>query len=197
MFGKIKKIITTAAVLAMLVLPNAPTLAQTAPSRPAAPPAADTGPGAVNDLARYCVKDNLCKPNDPIEGCGEGWDPAPSCPCPGDARRDCVPLENPLKGDVVGLFPILGTIISVALGIIGSLTLLMLVWGGFQWLTSGGNPERIKKGTDTMLWAAVGVFCVFASYFILSNFIDYLTGNDEVEAPASSSGVPPSGGTTP
>ena len=112
--------------------------------------------------------------------------PAPSAgsdPCAGppqtelcpDGQSQCIKLCNPLKGDTTDIKVILGTIIKVALSLVGSLTLLMLVWGGFLWLTSGGNPERVKKGTQTMLWAAIGVIIVFSSYFIVRNFTEYLT----------------------
>ncbi|MDO8626444.1 MAG: hypothetical protein Q7K39_03230 [Candidatus Magasanikbacteria bacterium] len=134
----------------------------------------DSGKPVVN---RYCLKDDMCQPMDPVNGCPAGWAPKPKCPCPNsDSGAECIPLENPLAGNTVDIFGIFGRILRVALGLIGSLTLLMLVWGGFQWMMSGGSPERIKKGTDTMLWAAIGVVLVFASYFILSNFVDYLTG---------------------
>ncbi len=90
-------------------------------------------------------------------------------------KGQCVKLCNPIESGTIDIKVILGGIIKFALGIVGSLTLLMLVWGGFLWLTSGGNPERVKKGTQTMLWATIGVILVFASYLIVRNFTEYLT----------------------
>ena len=89
------------------------------------------------------------------------------------------PLEkiDPKTGtpsDVTDFPTVLGTIIKAGLGIVGSITLLMLVWGGFQWLTSAGNPEKVKKGSQTMIWAAIGAFLVLTSYLIMSTFTDYL-----------------------
>ncbi len=102
-------------------------------------------------------------------------------PCPNNRQELCLPLENPLPqtSDTAGTSQVtllMGIIIKAALGIIGSLALLMLVWGGFQWLISAGNPEKITQGTQTMLWAAIGVVLVLASYIILNTFIEYLTG---------------------
>ena len=85
-------------------------------------------------------------------------------------------LDNPLAGNKTEASQIISTVIKTALGIVGALTLLMLVWGGFQWLTSAGNPEKVKSGAQTMLWAIIGVVLVFASYILLSTFTDYLTG---------------------
>lgn len=102
-------------------------------------------------------------------------------PCDFNPDQKCLKLENPLQSDTTDITKILGWIIRGLLGIVGSLTLLMMVWGGFQWFTAAGNPERIKKGTQTMVWAAIGVAVVFASYFIVINFTSYLTTGKPAE----------------
>ncbi len=95
---------------------------------------------------------------------------------PAPADPNMVKLDNPLEGNKTEATQIISKVITTALGIIGALTLLMLVYGGFQWLTSAGNPEKVKMGTQTMVWAIIGVLLVFASYMLLSTFTNYLTG---------------------
>lgn len=82
-------------------------------------------------------------------------------------------LENPIGATEVP--DIIRIVITAALSLIGAFTLLMLVWGGFQWLTSAGNPEKVTAGTQTMVWAIIGVMVVLASYVLLSTFLDFLT----------------------
>ena len=53
------------------------------------------------------------------------------------------------------------------LGVVGSLTLLMFVYGGFLFLFSGGNSDRANKGKQTLLNAVIGLFVVFLSYMIV------------------------------
>lgn len=135
-------------------------------------------PAEDNTGPKYCLsKEKVCQPVDPDVGCPEGWQKSDTCPCPPGSPpgAECIPLTNPLANNTTDIFVVFGTIIRAALAIVGSLALLMLVWGGFQLLTSAGSPERVKKGADTMLWAALGVVSVFASYFILSNYLAYLT----------------------
>lgn len=86
-------------------------------------------------------------------------------------------LQNPLSNisGSTSVPQVIQIIIKAALGLVGGLTLLMFVWGGFQWLTSAGNEERVKNGSKTMLWAVIGLMLVFTSYFILSTFTQYLT----------------------
>jgi hypothetical protein len=82
-------------------------------------------------------------------------------------------LENPLGETDIRL--IIGRIISALLGISGALALLMFVWGGMQWLTSGGNTDRIKKGKDTLVWAVIGLVVIFTSYAIVRAVITALS----------------------
>lgn len=101
---------------------------------------------------------------------------APKNDCPRGQKGQCIQLENPLQGNTTDVTVILGWIIKAALGLMGSLALFMLIWGGFQWLTSAGNPERVESGTQTMIWAAIGVVVVLSSYLIVTTYLDYLTG---------------------
>ncbi len=56
------------------------------------------------------------------------------------------------------------------LGISGSIALLMVVWGGFQYLTSAGNKTQVSAGTQTMVNAVIGLLIIFSSWMIV-NFI--------------------------
>lgn len=69
-----------------------------------------------------------------------------------------------------------GRVIKSALGLVGSLTLLVFIYGGFMWLTSGGAADKVKLGWQAMIYSAVGLFIVFGAYAILSLVINGLTG---------------------
>jgi len=75
-----------------------------------------------------------------------------------------VSLVNPLGTSDVRV--ILGYIIQAVLGLSGSIALIFFVWGGFLWLTSQGNPDKIKQGTKTLVWATIGLVVVFSAYTI-------------------------------
>lgn len=65
---------------------------------------------------------------------------------------------------------LIGRIIKAFLGIIGSISLLMFVYGGFILLTSQGKSDKIKTGQGTLVWASIGILVVFSSYALL-NFV--------------------------
>lgn len=53
------------------------------------------------------------------------------------------------------------------LGIVGSLTLLMFVIGGFMFLISAGNSQTVEKGKSIIIGSVVGLVIVFCSYMII------------------------------
>jgi hypothetical protein len=56
------------------------------------------------------------------------------------------------------------------LGISGSIVLLMFVYGGFLWITSRGDADRVKKGKDTVTNSVIGLAIILLSYSII-NFV--------------------------
>jgi len=67
---------------------------------------------------------------------------------------------------------IIGNVIRAALGICGSIALLMMTWGGFLWLTSMGNNEKVEKGKSTLIWSTLGLVLIFGAYALTSYIIN-------------------------
>ncbi|MBI4281078.1 hypothetical protein HY628_02695 [Candidatus Uhrbacteria bacterium] len=59
---------------------------------------------------------------------------------------------------------ILGRIVRVLLGIVGSIALIMFIYGGFLWMTARGDSDQVKKARDILVWASLGLMAIFASY---------------------------------
>jgi hypothetical protein len=74
-----------------------------------------------------------------------------------------VSLPNPL-GDVKNPNIVIGNIIAAILTLVGSLALLMFVYGGLVWMTAAGNKEKVSKGKDILIWATIGMAVIFSSY---------------------------------
>jgi len=53
------------------------------------------------------------------------------------------------------------------LGIVGSLALLMFVYGGLMFLISAGSSDRVSKAKLILIAAVAGLAIVFASYLII------------------------------
>lgn len=90
-----------------------------------------------------------------------------------DENPGAICLDNPL-GNKISAQDVMGGLIKGALTVLGSLTLLMMVWGGFQWLTSAGNSDKVDAGKSTMIWAIIGVIVVFSSFILINTLTDLL-----------------------
>lgn len=65
-------------------------------------------------------------------------------------------------------------IINVVLGFIGLILLIMIIYSGYQWMTSGGNDEIIGKAKKRLTNAIIGVFIVLASYAIAYTIMEII-----------------------
>jgi len=53
------------------------------------------------------------------------------------------------------------------LGIVGSLSLVMFIYGGFMFLISAGSADTIGKAKKILIAAVIGLVIVFSSYLII------------------------------
>jgi len=69
---------------------------------------------------------------------------------------------------------IIGRIINVVLGFLGIVLLFYFLYGGFKWMTSGGEEEGVNEAKTMIKNAVIGLVIVMASYAISSFVLDNL-----------------------
>ncbi len=74
-------------------------------------------------------------------------------------------LTNPLGARTPEV--LIGDAINTIFSLVGSLALLMFIYGGFTWMTSAGNKEAVDKGKNIIKWAAIGLVIIFSSYALV------------------------------
>ncbi|MEI7741343.1 MAG: Ig-like domain-containing protein [bacterium] len=79
-------------------------------------------------------------------------------------------------GGTGGLIGIVSNIINIALGFIGVLVLVYMLYGGFLWMTSGGEDKKVTKAKQTIVNALIGLVIVLASWGITTFIIGMLVG---------------------
>ena len=62
---------------------------------------------------------------------------------------------------------IVSTLISVLLGVAGIISFIMLLWGGLQWILSGGDKEGTEKARKRITAALIGLAVVFSAYALI------------------------------
>jgi amino acid transporter len=66
--------------------------------------------------------------------------------------------------------------INFILGFIGILAVIMLIWGGIQYIVSQGDD--VSKANKTILYAIVGIIIILFSFAIINTVFDITSGSD-------------------
>ena len=83
------------------------------------------------------------------------------------AQINLAPVNTGTPTDLNDVFK---TIINVLLFIIGAVSVIMLIYGGIRYTTSGGNANSVTAAKNTIMYAIVGlVIAIFA--FAIVNFV--------------------------
>ncbi len=128
-------------------------------------------------LAFFAVIPFLTK----AQNCAPGDVPAPVYDSTGKIIRyegclygsDVVPCQQgengcPFGKPVTDLRTNVRIALNVIFGFLGIVVIVMIVYGAFEWLTSMGSEDKVKKGRDTMLWAAVGAVAIAVAWTVTS-----------------------------
>ena len=72
-----------------------------------------------------------------------------------------------LKSSIAG-------IINVILGLLGVIAVIIVLLGGFKWMTSQGNTEKVDEAKKLIGAGVVGIVIVLAAFAIASFVLDEL-----------------------
>lgn len=81
-------------------------------------------------------------------------------------------IPDPLGG--VSIPVLIGNIIKVVTGVIGSIALVIFVWGGLEFIYSGGDPGKVKGARSRMINGALGILMIYGAYFLTSTIINLI-----------------------
>ena len=71
---------------------------------------------------------------------------------------------------------VISGIIKAFLGILGILAVLLVLYGGFKWMTAGGNDEKVGEAKKLIASGIIGLVIILSAYaitnFVLSQLIN-------------------------
>ena len=76
-------------------------------------------------------------------------------------------LKSCNSGGSQGIFCVLNMVVDILSGIIGVLGVLGITIMGVQYLTAGGNEERMKKSKKRLIEIIIGLVAYVAGYAVL------------------------------
>ncbi|MBI2437129.1 MAG: hypothetical protein HYV41_05355 [Candidatus Magasanikbacteria bacterium] len=118
-------------------------------------------------VQKSCVVSKIKKDEDSIEGkyaidMDTYNGPLPPCAFTGHCRD---------VNDLIQLFVNYGNMI---IGIIAAFAFAFFVYGGFVWIFSFGNSEKVQKGQQILTAAVVGLIIVFSAYILVDFLLQVL-----------------------
>lgn len=90
-------------------------------------------------------------------------------------------------------------IINVTLGLLGLVTVVIILYAGFQWMTSGGEAEKVETAKKRLRNAVIGLIIILSAYALTAFVINALSGATGVGTGDTTGGptAPPGGFGTP
>ncbi len=70
----------------------------------------------------------------------------------------------------------IGSLIRVGLGFLGVVAVVIILFGGFKWMTAGGNDENVAEAKRLIIAGIVGLAIILSAYAIASFVISSVVG---------------------
>lgn len=80
------------------------------------------------------------------------------------ARAEGMPAE------LIGADGVFTRFTNIALYVVGAISVIMLIWGGLRYITSGGDSKKVTDAKNTVLYAIIGLIIAVLAYAII-NFV--------------------------
>ena len=70
---------------------------------------------------------------------------------------------------------IAGNLINTAMGFVGIVVVVIVLWAGFKWMTSGGKDEKVADAKKTLVSLFIGLAIMLSAYSIINFAIKVIT----------------------
>ncbi|MFH0780293.1 MAG: hypothetical protein V1928_05615 [Parcubacteria group bacterium] len=69
----------------------------------------------------------------------------------------------------------IGKAISLVIAVSSLILLIIVVYGGIQWMTAGGNKEQVGKSKSMIIEGVIGLMICLAAYALTSYVVTQIT----------------------
>lgn len=81
---------------------------------------------------------------------------------------------NPGTGFATNMASVINGVLSFVMVIAALLVFFYLIWGGIEWITSGGDKGKTESARNKITAAVIGLVILAASYAILLVVLNFL-----------------------
>lgn len=94
-------------------------------------------------------------------GIVKAFEPFNAQVCSNDkAKKEAAACNTPVSDPIAGENGVLAGIGNIVSFVAGAAAVILLVYGGIKYITSGGDPSKISSARDTILYALIGLAIV-------------------------------------
>lgn len=69
------------------------------------------------------------------------------------------------------------TVVNVLLFLIGAISVIMLIYGGIRYTTSGGNSASVTAAKNTIMYAIIGLIVAFLAFAVVNWVLSAVSTN--------------------
>ena len=71
---------------------------------------------------------------------------------------------------------VVADIIKIVLGFLGIIAVILILYAGFKWMTSGGNEEKVSSAKKILTAGIIGLAIILSAYLIANFIINRIYG---------------------
>lgn len=89
------------------------------------------------------------------------------CDGVGKAAGDAKGCDGATTASADGLYTLAANVVNIFSIIVGIIAVIMIIFGGFKYITSGGDSGNVSGAKNTLIYAIVGLIIVALAQFIV------------------------------
>lgn len=126
-----------------------------------------------NNLLRVSVLASTLLPASALAVTGENCDPTQGQITAG---AECAKANSQAQSlfNQGGAFTLISNILIF---LVGAVAVIMLIWGGLQYVISAGDQKRVESAKNTILYSIIGIVIAILAFAIVSFVTTQLTTN--------------------
>ncbi len=86
----------------------------------------------------------------------------------GTGHAEMTGIKDKTPAEVIGLA------VNGLLAFLGVIFLILMIYGGYQWMTAAGNEQQVEKAKNIIRDAIIGLIVVLAAYGITYTIYNFL-----------------------
>jgi hypothetical protein len=93
--------------------------------------------------------------------------------------------------DIVDVGVIVADVIQVFLSLLSMIFIILILYAGFNWMTAGGDEQKVTKAKDTIYRAVIGLLVTVSAFVItyfVFNALPFNAGSTTTMTPAADGG---------